>query len=127
MNKDLRLTFRRGDLLAVLLVALIALGTIFAFMPAGAADEGRVAQIYQNGALLHELPLDVDTNVTLEGDYRNTVSVSGGRVSISESDCPGEDCVLSGAIYAPGRSIVCLPNRVEIRVSGAGDVDFVVR
>lgn len=127
MNKDLRLNFRRGDLLAVLLVALIALGTIIFFLPSGAADEARVAQIYMDGTLLHELPLDVDTILTLEGDYRNAVSVSDGRIRIAESNCPGGDCVHSGAISAPGRSIVCLPNRVEIRVTGASDVDFVLR
>lgn len=127
MNKDLRLNFRRGDLLAVLLVALIALGTIIFFLPAGAADEARIAQIYMDGKLLHELPLDVDTILTLEGDYRNAVSVSDGSIRIAESNCPGGDCVHSGAISAPGRSIVCLPNRVEIRVTGISDVDFVLR
>jgi len=127
MNKDLRLSFRRGDLFAVALVALIALGTIVFFLPSGGADEARAAQIYMDGRLLHELPLDVDTSLILEGDYESTVSISGGRISISESSCPGGDCVRSGAISSPGRSIVCLPNRVEIRVIGASDVDFVLR
>ena len=126
MNKDLRLAFRRGDLFAILLVVFIALGTIIAFMPAGAEDETHAVQIYQNGRLLHELPLDGDTVLDIEGDYKNTVSVSDGKVRISESDCPGEDCVHSGAISSPGRSIVCLPNRVEVRISGTSDVDFVV-
>lgn len=127
MNKDLRLAFCRGDLFAILLVVCIALGTVFAFMPAGAEDETHAVQIYQSGKLLHELPLDGDTILEIEGDYKNTVSVSGGRVCISKSDCPGGDCVHSGAISAPGRSIVCLPNRVEVRITGMGDVDFVLR
>ena len=127
MNKDLRLAFRRGDLFAILLVVFIALGTIIAFMPAGAEDETPAVQIYQNGRLLLELSLDGDTVLDIEGDYKNTVSVSGGKVRISEADCPGEDCVHSGAISSPGRSIVCLPNRVEVRITGMGDVDFVLR
>ena len=127
MNKDLRLNFRRGDLWAIALVVCIALGAVFAFLPRSAANENAVAQIYMDSSLVRELPLDVDTSLTIEGDYQNTIVVSGGSISISASTCPGGDCVHSGAIWAPGRSIVCLPNRVEIRISGAGDVDFVVR
>lgn len=127
MNKDLRLSFRRGDLWAVAVVVFIALCTVFAFLPSGSENTGSMAQIYVNSVLIRELPLDMDTSFIIEGDYQNTISVSGGKIRISQSDCPGEDCVHSGAISAPGRSIVCLPNRVEIRVTGASDVDFVVR
>jgi len=45
---------------------------------------------------------------------------------IAESTCPGNDCVHSGKIHSAGRSIVCLPNRVEIRITGESDVDYVV-
>ena len=127
MNKDLRLSFRRGDLWAIALVVFIALGTAFAILPEQAEDENCVAQIYHDGTLIRELPLDVDTSFIIEEDYLNTVLVEGGRIRICESNCPGGDCVHSGAIASPGRSIVCLPNRVEIRVTGASDVDFVVR
>ena len=49
------------------------------------------------------------------------------NIAITGSDCPGEDCVHSGWIKASGRSIVCLPNKVEIRIVGqSDDVDFVV-
>ena len=61
------------------------------------------------------------------GKYTNLIIVENGSIAITASDCPGEDCVHSGAITAPGRSIVCLPNGVEVRVVGqSADVDFVV-
>ena len=89
MNKDLRLAFRRGDLFAILLVVFIALGTIIAFMPAGAEDETHAVQIYQNGKLLHELPLDGDTVLdtalhTLQrpADKFHTAAVIGGSDAI---------------------------------------------
>ena len=54
-------------------------------------------------------------------------SFSITEAAFTESDCPGRDCVHSGSIGSTGRSIVCLPNRVEIRViSAEADVDFVV-
>lgn len=125
MNTELRLRFRRGDFFAIILVALLAAATLLFFLPEG-ADANAVAQVYQDGRLLKELPLNTGSRLEIGGDYRNVIAVKNGRIAIVESDCPGADCVHSGWIDRPGRSIVCLPNRVEIRISGASDVDFVV-
>lgn len=126
MNSQNRLVFQKGDILAIALVVFLAVVTVFCFLP----KEETVAcevQIYQNGQLLKTLDLTRDQEMTVSGKYRNTIAVMDGKVSITASDCPGEDCVHSGAISAPGRSIVCLPNGVEVRVTGkASDVDFVV-
>jgi len=127
MENGYRLSFRRGDLFAIALVVLIALGTAFGFMPRGSAADKCIAQVYQDGVLIMELPLDTDAAVMIGGKYQNEVTVMSGSVAITSSDCPGADCVHSGRITAPGRSIVCLPNRVEIRITGEADVDFVVR
>lgn len=121
------LSFRRGDLSAVALVLLLAIGIAAAFATGGGTSSGQLLRIYHDGALIRELPLGTDAVLTVEGDYRCIVTVRDGRAAITESDCPGRDCVHSGWISAAGRSIVCLPNRVELRIVGASDVDFVVR
>ena len=126
MRSQLRLAFGRGDIIAIALVALLAIGTAACFAPWKNAEADGVAQIYQDGQLLRELPLDADTSFEIRGDYLNTISVSDGRAFFEDSDCPGRDCVHSGAISSPGRSIACLPNLVEIRISGQGEVDFTV-
>ena len=126
MNSQNRLVFQKGDILAIALVVVLAVVTVFCFLPKEDATACEV-QIYQNGQLLKTLDLTRDQEMTVSGKYRNTIAVMDGKVSITASDCPGEDCVHSGAISAPGRSIVCLPNGVEVRVAGKpSDVDFVV-
>lgn len=127
MTRSMRLTFQKGDWIAIVLVALLAAAVAAAFFPADSSGDG-VVQIYQDGRLLRELPLDRDGVYTIDGPYRNVVTVSGGRAAITESSCPGADCVHSGWISRTGRSIVCLPNRTEVRIAGAGsgDIDFVV-
>ena len=127
MNDKLRLSFRRGDLLAILLVALIAAAVLAAFAPRSGSGPDAQVQVFQNGALVRSLPLSAQERVVIGGEYENVISIADGRVSIVESSCPGGDCMRSGRISAPGRSIVCLPNRVEVRISGASEVDFVVR
>ena len=86
-----------------------------------------MAVVYQDGQRIKELSLSEDAEFVVEGAYTNKIVVENGRAAITESDCPGTDCVHSGWIHEVGRSIVCLPNRVEIRLEGASEVDFVVR
>lgn len=126
MNSQNRLRFQKGDIFAVALVVMLAVVTVFCFLPKD-DSVARVAEIYLDGERIEMLDLSKDQMVSIDGNYHNTVTVSGGKVAITASDCPGEDCVHSGAITAPGRSIVCLPNGVEVRVVGqSADVDFVV-
>ena len=128
-----KLTFGKGDLIAVAAVMLLAVGTLCAYMPWQKAGQTGVAQVYQQGELIRELPLDEDVTFTVGGEFENTISVSGGAVAFIESTCPGTDCVHLGAASAPGRTLVCLPNRVEIRIvpvdgqESDDGVDFVVR
>lgn len=119
-------SFKIGDLFAVGAVLLLAAVSFLAFLPR--QEDGKpVARIYQNAKLLMTVPLDQPKQFSVEGEYCNTVRVEDGTIAIVASDCPGQDCVHSGSIHAPGRSLVCLPNALEIRVvSGQSDVDFVV-
>jgi hypothetical protein len=127
MTPTPRLTFQKGDFFSILLVVLLIVGTAAAFIPWNASSEDAVVQIWQAGSLIHEYPLTAQETIRLSGDYENTIVIHDGHVAIAESNCPGADCVHSGQIDRPGRSIVCLPNRVEVRIVGSSDVDFVVR
>lgn len=127
MKNGLRLAFRKGDLLAIAAVALLAIGVSMGFVSPKETAQDSVVQIFQGGNMIRELPLNADVSIEICGDYVNTVEVRNGRAGFADSDCPGQDCVHSGWISGAGRSIVCLPNRVEIRITGASDVDFVVR
>lgn len=118
--------FKLGDLLAIAAVLGLAAVCFLAFLPSG-HEEAACARIYRNGELLMSVSLDQPQTFPVQGDYCNTVTVEHGTIAITASDCPGQDCVHSGAIHSPGRSLVCLPNGLEIRVmSGQSDVDFVV-
>lgn len=117
--------FQKGDMLAAVLVAVLAVVLFLFFLPG--AEPAAAVHLYQDGGLIGTLPLHEDRQVTLTGDYTNTVTVRDGAVAITNSDCPGRDCVGCGWMDRPGRSIVCLPNALELRlVGGESDVDFVV-
>ena len=126
MTERKEFSFKKGDWLAVALVLLLAVLVALCFLPREKGGE-LYAEVYQNGEKIQTLSLAEDQNFTVTGRYSNEITVAGGRIAITHSDCPGEDCVHSGSISSSGRSIVCLPNKLEIRVvSQEGDVDFVV-
>lgn len=115
MDKNLRLKFRPGDLIAAAAIAVLA-GAVALIFFTGRSTGPAEAEIRQNGELIDTIPLDTDTEFTIEGDYINVVTVRNGEIAITSSDCPGEDCVHSGWRSTSGQSIVCLPNLVEIRI-----------
>ena len=120
------LGFQKGDLVAIGRVRLLAI-TVFALFLPGQRSAAVQAEIYRDGQLLQTVPLSRDREFTLEGEFHTVITVSNGRIAVTASDCPGADCVHSGWISSPGRSIVCLPGRLEIRVVGqTSDVDFAV-
>lgn len=126
MAKPEHLCFRKGDFLAIAVVLVLAVAVAVSYFPKDTSAPVR-AEIYREGELVKTLTLDMDTQFEIVGRYTNVISVQNGQIAITASDCPGEDCVHSGAIKTTGRSVVCLPNEVEVRVvSGASDVDFVV-
>ena len=122
----MRLRFQKGDYLAVAVTLLLAAVVFLAFLPRETGDIP-MAEIYLDGTLVRRVSLDTSAEFSVTGDYMNTVTVRDGKIAVTESDCPGGDCVHSGWIGTSARSIVCLPNRMEIRiVSAPSDVDFVV-
>lgn len=127
MKKNrMRLKFCFGDIMAIVFVLALAVfvGVIF---QKKTLDAGEMAVIYQDGKKIQELSLNKNVEIMIENCYNNKIAVKDGKVAIVESDCPGMDCVHSGWISRGGRSIVCLPNRVEIRIEGESEVDFIVR
>lgn len=117
------LKFKKGDLLAVAVVCAVALAVLLA-LPS-LRSGGSFAQIWQDGEPVREVPLSVDQTFRIRGEYTNTVTVSDGKIAVTHSDCPTNDCVHMGWLR-DGGSIVCLPNRVEIRIVGDTETDIVV-
>jgi len=119
-----RLPLSRGD--KVLIVLLLLLGVVSLFLVRSIVPSGDVAVVEVDGRLCCRLDLSVDAQRAVRGPLGETVvEVRGGRIRIAESPCPHKICVRTGWIGRSGRMIVCLPNRVVVRVEGEAGVDAV--
>lgn len=117
-NKPLSL-FKVWDIvLVVILLALVALTLYFALSPA----VGEYAEIYLDGELKSRVPLSEDAMIELE---HLNVRVKDGAVFVEDADCPDKICERRGAISRAGETIVCLPNRVVVKVTGESEVEAI--
>lgn len=100
----------------ILLFAAVAvvcgLLTALLFLPKPGADQ---AQIICDGQVLYTVDLSRDQVYPITTDYgTNTVEVQGGKVAVTQADCPDGYCIQRGWCDS-GADIVCLPHRLVIR------------
>jgi hypothetical protein len=106
----------RGILVVLLLLCLAA------WWPALRAPTGRTVIIERDGKALFRAPLNAERSVRLAGPLGPTVvEIRGGRVWISASSCPLHLCQRQGAIARRGELLVCVPNRLLVRIAGQAD------
>ena len=63
-------------------------------------------------------PLSKNARYELEGSHlgKNTLIIEDGKAYISEANCPDKQCVKQGKIERTGEMLVCLPNRIVVKI-----------
>ncbi len=91
-----------------------------------ASSDRPVARVFQDNRLIGVYQLDRDQTIKIGDKTRThmTIEIHNGAIRVAESDCPKGVCKHAGWVRTPGRSIMCVPNRVLIEIKGeAGDYD----
>jgi hypothetical protein len=114
---------RLDILITVIVLAIGAAGYLIYGYSSGGADTGQAqpmeADIYIGSELIDTLSLDTDRDLEVErGDAYNLVRVGDGVIRVAEANCPDKTCVHTGAKGRAGEMIVCLPNRLQIKIRG---------
>ncbi len=110
-NKGRKLLSAR-DIVFSAAVIVIALAAYFLMQGKGS---GGTAVVSFEGEAVAEIPLDRDGVYPLEG-FDMELTVKNGEICVSKSDCPDKICEKTGFISGTGQSIVCLPNRISVRI-----------
>lgn len=114
---------QRNDIIliaALLAVAGIAFG-VLQFTKTG----GGYAVVVQDGREVAAYPLNEEITVTFTtptGGY-NTLVISGGKADVTEADCPDKLCVNQHSISYNGETIVCLPNKLVVKIVSETEAD----
>lgn len=121
----------RNDIILVSSILALALVCFFVFK--ACAKEGTLVTVTVNGEVYKTVPLDTDTVIDIvtgeNGEYKNTVEIKDGKVSVTYANCPDGICEKHRAIKYRGDSIVCLPHKLVVSIEGGaeGDVDISIK
>ena len=117
---------RKADI--ILFVVLVVIGlAASAALAMSRTEAGKNAKVIieSNGSTYAEYSLYSDETITVpapkqtsteDPDHYNVVKISGGEVSVTEASCKNQVCVKHGSISHTGETIVCLPNRLVVRI-----------
>ena len=111
----------------ILLSALLALCLVLAIPMLFPGEDALYAEIRSQGQPVRTVDLRIDQEFTVETPKggRNVITVKGGKIAVTEANCPDHYCMQRG-FCSSGAQIVCLPNQLVIQFIGHQTVDSVV-
>jgi hypothetical protein len=122
---------KKNDWIIIGIVLLIA-GSVYIWNMISEKNQSdeRYADIYYNGELYERVNVNEQKTVTIETDIgKNVIQIDHGKVTMIEADCPDKVCLNTGTIEKVNRSIVCLPNKVHVQITGdlEEEIDVIVQ
>ena len=107
----------------VILGLLVLAGVVGLVFVHSRRETGAEVQVIQGGEVTDTLSLGKNVTRRYEsetGGY-NIVEIRDGKVSVIEASCPDKVCVNHGPTDQTADPIVCLPNKLVVRVLAPGD------
>ena len=111
-----------------LLICLIIIGLAFTALIYAHSTSGNTVEITVAGELYGTYALDEDREIDIvHNGHTNKVIIKDGQVQMIEASCHNQLCIKQGTIGMPNQQIICLPNRVVVRIVSdkGGDVDVI--
>ncbi len=100
--------------LEAVIIALALVGClVFIFIMN--SSRGSKTAVITCGEVQRELSLETDGVFNVEGAE---LEVKDGRIRLVNADCPDKLCEKTGFIGAPGQSIICVPKKITVSISG---------
>ncbi|MDR0943515.1 MAG: NusG domain II-containing protein [Ruminococcus sp.] len=99
---------------AVIIIVLVILLIVVFFISKGSANTAEITVITDDLKETYSVDLSEDRIF----DIKNMqFEVKSGDICVISSGCPGGDCVHMGRASENGGVIVCVPNRVTVRLT----------
>jgi len=110
---------KKGDWIIIVICVLLSAASLL-LLPRGEAAR---VEIIKDGKVLYSGALTKDARI-IAPDGRNVVRIEGGRAYMAEADCKDGLCLQMGEAKMQ-KPVVCLPNRVVVRLVGESEMDAI--
>ncbi len=103
----------------ILFLILLVFGIALSLLSFANAETGKTVEVSVDGKLYGTYLLSENQTIEIkQKDSINKITIKDGYVQMSYSSCKNQVCVHDGKISKTNQSIVCLPNRVMIQITG---------
>ncbi len=114
---------RKNDI--ILLAAILIIAALIWFFVRTTRSEGAVAVVTIDGEIFGTYPLNKNAEIRIGDDgHYNILVIKDGAAEITEASCPDKLCVHQGKVKYDGQSIICLPNKVVVEITGGEQSEY---
>ena len=116
-----KMMFRKQD--KILIGAIAVTAAVSALLRVSVRqDSGAAVRITIDGSLYGEYSLSEEQSVLIDGELgHNTLVIEAGSAHMADADCPDRYCMDYKPISRGGETIVCLPHKLVVEVTGTRD------
>lgn len=103
--------------LKLIIVVLVAIFGFYVVNLIVNSKKGTSIEVYVDNKLYKTIDINDEVEFKIKGkNGYNIVRVHDKGVEMVEASCPDKVCVHTGFIDKPSQSIVCIPNKVTIKI-----------
>ena len=114
---------RKADI--VLGIVIVIAGLIGSYMLVTGSNTGNTLVVIAEGKEYGNYKLAEDQIITVkQNGHVNEIVIENGKARMNSSDCHNQVCVHNGEISNTAQSIVCLPNKLIVKIEGEEDADY---
>ena len=105
---------------------LLTIGLIFLIITI-TKKEGTRAEVYYKNELILSIDLNIDKEYIVDGELGDVVlEVKDKKIRVKKENSPKNICSKEGYISDSTRTLICLPNKITVKIVGKSEIDGVV-
>lgn len=90
-------------------------------------EKGSIAEVYYEDELILSISLDNDGEYIVDGELGDVVlEVKDRKIRVKSENSPKNICSKEGYIGDSSRTLICLPNKIIVKIVGESEIDGVV-
>jgi len=122
-NTDIRHILTVADRVLFIVLLFLCITSVWAVKHLRPQGKEVIVEFQSN--IVYQGSLFTNKHLEIKGQIGiTTVEIENAEVWVSHSDCPHQICVKTGKIDQAGDIIVCIPNKIVVRVKKRGQSTY---
>ena len=110
----------------LVVILLVVIAGIFIFINV-TKEDGSVAEVYYEDKKILTIDLSIDKEYIVDGELGDVVlEVKDKKIRVKSENSPMNICSKEGFIGDSSRTLICLPNKIIVKIVGESEIDGVV-